>query len=269
MYPVLVTVGGWHLQTYGVLVAAAFLIGLLVAMREARLAGEDPQRVLDLAFYVVLAAVVGGKLFAPVSRGAWFRVWEGGLSFWGGLLAAIAAAVWYMRRHRLSAPRLADLAAPALAAGTAVGELACLAAGCEYGRPSALPVALVFRDPRALAPVGEPLHPTQLYAFGWALVVLVAVLLAKGTSGERRPGQLALLALSGLALGHFVTDFFRGDPRPMLVGGYLSAWQPVQLALGFLALGLWWYRQPAGQARTAGATAGKPRAQRGKGTAGS
>ncbi|HEX7124773.1 MAG TPA: prolipoprotein diacylglyceryl transferase family protein, partial [Thermodesulfobacteriota bacterium] len=206
MYPVLLAVGGWQLWTYGVLVALAFALGLALAMREARLAGEDPQRVLDLAFFVVLAAVVGAKVGFAVTQGEAAgdplrALWQGGLSFPGGLLAAGAVAAWYLRRHRLSPARLADLAAPAVLLGLAVADLGCLAAGCEYGRPTSLPVGLVFRDARALAPTGVPLHPTQAYSAAWSLVLLAVVLWARGRHAPRQPGQLALLALGGLALG--------------------------------------------------------------------
>ncbi len=252
MYPVLLTVGGWQLWTYGALVALAFALGLALAMREARLAGEDPQRVLDLAFFVVLAAVVGAKVGFAVTQAQTAdaplqALWQGGLSFPGGLVAAGAVAAWYLRRHRLSPARLADLAAPAVLLGLAVADLGCLAAGCEYGRPTSLPIGLVFRDARGLAPTGIPLHPTQLYSIAWSLVLLVAVLWVRGRPAPRRPGQIALLALGGLALGQFVVECFRGDPRPMLLAPYLSAAQPVELSVGLVALAVWWRRARAGR----------------------
>ncbi len=271
MYPVLVTFGGWQLWSYGVFVAVAFALGLAVAMREARLAGEDPQRVLDLAFFVVVAAVVGAKVGFAITQGEAAggplrALWQGGLSFPGGLVAAGAVAAWYLRRHRLSPMRLSDLAAPAVLLGLAVGDLGCLAAGCEYGRPTSLPVGIVFRDPRGLAPTGVPLHPTQLYSSAWSLVLLVTALWVRSRPAARRPGQLMLLALSGLALGWFANDFFRGDPRPMLLAPYLSAAQPVELAVGLAALALWWRRAQAGRrsraaADTKKATRGRVRAR--------
>ncbi len=260
MYPVLLTFGGWQLWTYGVLVAVAFFLGLAMAMREARLTGEDPQRVLDLAFYVVIAAVVGAKVgFALMSReaaGGFVRaLWQGGLSFPGGLVAAAAVAAWYLRRHRLSPSRLADMAAPAVLLGFAVADLGCLAAGCEYGRPTALPIGIVLRDPRGLAPTGVLLHPTQLYAAAWSLLLLVIVLWLRGRPVDRRPGQLALLTLGGLGLGQFAIDFLRGDPRPMLLAPYLSVAQPIALGLGLIALAVWWRRgRSAQRARAASDT---------------
>lgn len=257
MYPVLFSAGGWQLWTYGVLVALAFFLGLAMAMREARLSVEDPRRVLDLAFYVVVAAVVGGKIgFALATPGDAAQraraLWQGGLSFPGGLVAAGAVAAWYLRRHRLSPARLADLAAPAVLLGVAIADLGCLAAGCEYGKPTALPVGIVFRDARGLAPTGIPLHPTQLYSAGLALLLLVVVLWLRGQPGERRPGQLALLAVGGLALGQFAVEFFRGDPRPMLVSPYLSVAHSIALAVAVVALAVLWRRRrrPARAAAT-------------------
>ncbi len=269
MYPVLFTFGGWQLQSYGVFIAIAFLLGIGLAMREARLAGEDPQRILDLAFYVVIAALVGAKLvwiaghldaYRTAGPEAWLRIWQGGLSFWGGFATAAAVAGVYLWRHRLPVARVADMAAPALAAGLVVAEIGCLAAGCDYGRPTRLPVGIVFTDSRSLAPPGVPLHPTQLYGAAWALVLLVVLLLAKrrrGAASGPSAGQLALLALAGLGLGHFAIEFFRGDPRPMLAGGLLSASQPLELGLGAGAFALWWRR--GARARGAGAAGPKGR----------
>lgn len=272
MYPVLFTFGGWQLQTYGVFVAVAFLLGIALAMREARLAGEDPQRILDVAFYVVIAALVGAKVawiaghldaYRAAGPGGWLRVWEGGLSFWGGFVTAAAVAALYLRRHRLPIARVADMAAPALAAGLVVAEVGCLAAGCDYGRPTRLPIGIVFTDPRSLAPPGVPLHPTQLYGAGWALLLFLVLLLAKRrrrTTGVPSAGQLALVAAAGLGLGYFVIEFFRGDPRPMLADGLLSASQPLELALGVAGLVLWWRRRPRGGG--AGAAPGPKRRTR-------
>jgi phosphatidylglycerol:prolipoprotein diacylglycerol transferase len=275
MYPVLFTFGGWQLQSYGVFVAIAFFLGIGLAMREARLAGEDPQRILDLAFYVVIAALVGAKLvwiaghldaYRAAGAGEWLRVWQGGLSFWGGFVTAALVAGVYLWRHRLPVARVADMAAPALAAGLVAAELGCLAAGCDYGRPTRLPVGLVFTDFRSLAPPGVPLHPTQLYGAAWALILLVVLLLAKRrrrAAGGPRTGQLALLALAGVGLGHFVIEFFRGDPRPMLADGLLSASQPLELGLGTAALALWWRRRS--RDRGAGAAAGPKGRRRSRG----
>jgi phosphatidylglycerol:prolipoprotein diacylglycerol transferase len=250
VYPVLLTVGGWSLQAYGVLVAVAFLVGIVLAMREARLAGEDSQRVLDLAFYVVVAAVVGGKAAylsgqgEALARDGWRALWGSGLSFWGGLAAAAAVAAWYLRRHRLSPARMADMAAPGVLAGLVLADLGCLAAGCEFGRPTGLPIGLVYTDPRALAPTGVRLHPTQLYAAGLSLLLLLAALAARRWARARRAGQIALLTTAGLGLGYFGIEFLRGDPRPMLVPGVLSVAQSVEFVLGVCALALWWRRAP-------------------------
>ncbi|HWP33996.1 MAG TPA: prolipoprotein diacylglyceryl transferase family protein, partial [Thermodesulfobacteriota bacterium] len=139
MYPVLFTAGGVAVPTYALVAALAVAAGLGLAMREARLAGEDPQRILDLAFFGVLAAVVGAKAawvlehldaYRTAGPGAWLRPWEGGFSAWGGAAAALAVAAVYLWRHRLPVARLADLAAPGIVAAAAIADAGCLAAGC-------------------------------------------------------------------------------------------------------------------------------------------
>ena len=92
------------------------------------------------------------------------KIWEGGLVFYGGLLLAVPVAVWYMRKHRLDAWTIADIFAPYIALGHAVGRLGCFSAGCCYGEHAEdLPWAVTFLHPESLAKIGIPLHPTQIY----------------------------------------------------------------------------------------------------------
>ena len=137
MFPVLLKIGSFTLHTYGVLLASGFFIALMVARREALRAGMDPTLVMDLAFYVLIAALIGSRLFYVLTDLGEFRenpmdavrFWRGGLVFYGGLILAFTAGLWYVRKHRLKFGRMADLIAPSIAIGQAVGRLGCFAAG--------------------------------------------------------------------------------------------------------------------------------------------
>jgi phosphatidylglycerol---prolipoprotein diacylglyceryl transferase len=238
--PRLFSIGPFTVYSYGALLAAALVLGLLVAASRARREGLDGARVLDLGVLAIVAGIVGAKLLLlavdfravlanPAEALSALRV--GGV-FYGGLLSAIAAAVWYMRRHRLPLWATCDAFAPGIAVGHVVGRLGCFAAGCCYGRPTGLPWGVTFHDHFAASyvgtPIGIPLHPTQLYESAAEAAILL-VLLATERRGPRFPGRTFWLYLALYAVSRFVIEIFRGDERGAILG--FSTSQVISLAI--------------------------------------
>jgi len=235
-------VGPLTLHTYGVLLAVAFLAGLWVASRQARRAGLDPGRITDMAVYVLIAGLVGAKLLLLVVEWSYysanpkelFSILQSGGVFYGGLLAALPVAWWYARRHDLDGWKTADVLAPAVVLGQAVGRLGCFAAGCCYGRPTDVAWAVTFRDVTATRTVGTPidvaLHPTQLYESLACLAILGALLWM--APRKRFHGQVVLAYVVLYAVARFVIEFYRGDvARGFLFGGALSTSQFVSILM--------------------------------------
>ncbi len=137
MYPILFKIGEFTLHTYGVLLAAGFFLAVWVALREGRRVGMDTDVIMDLAFYILLAALVGSRVFYVLTSWEEFRdnpidivrFWRGGLVFFGGLIFALPVGIWYVQKHRLNFTNLADLMAPSIPLGQAVGRLGCFSAG--------------------------------------------------------------------------------------------------------------------------------------------
>ena len=158
--------------------------------------------------------------------------------FYGGLIAAVAVAFWYLRRHDLPLWTTTDVFAPGIALGHAVGRLGCLMAGCCFGRETSVPWAITFHDPAAAAnvgtPLGVPLHPTQLYDAGAEALILV-VLLALERRGRPFAGRTFWTYMLLYGASPFVIEFYRGDPRG-LVFGVLSTSQFVSIILVPLAI---------------------------------
>jgi prolipoprotein diacylglyceryltransferase len=124
-----------------------------------------------------------------------FAVWHGGLSFYGGLIAGLIGLAVWARRRGVGLGLAADIAAPAVAAGQAVGHIGCLIGGDSYGLPTTGPVAVVYENPNAMAPQGIALYPTQLYE-SVALALLALVMWASRGRLERLgPGATAALFL--------------------------------------------------------------------------
>src|SRR3989454_2453093 len=191
MYPRLLELGPITVYTYGVLLAAAYLLGLKLAMVRAKSRGLDQARVLDLGIYIIISALVGAKLLLLVTDFSTFRndpkelltLARSGGVFYGGLILAVVVALWYIRRAGLPLWTTCDVFAPGIALGHIVGRFGCLLAGCCYGRPTGVAWAVTFTDPVAAANVGTPLqiplHPTQLYDAGAEAIILAVLLLTE------------------------------------------------------------------------------------------
>jgi len=245
MHPILIELGPLSIKTYGFFIAVAFLAGVGLALRESRRLGYDPQLILDLAFYMIIAAIVGSRLFYIVGHLSYYRqnpldmlkVWQGGLTFYGGFILAVAVCAWMMRRHHLGIWPVFDIFAPSLALGNVFGRIGCFFAGCCYGTPCSLPWAVTFRDPQSLAPLHTPLHPTQLYAAGAALLIFL-VLFGLRTK-KIFDGQLTIIWVFLYSASRLATELFRGDVRGDLLFNTYPASQVLAALLTVAALVLY------------------------------
>ena len=239
------------LHTYGVLVALAFLVGLWMAARLAREARLNPDSVTNLGIYCALAAIAGAKLMMfqvdipyytehPREVVSLASLQAGGV-FYGGLIAALAIAWWYMRKRRLPGFQTADVFAPAIALGHGIGRLGCFSAGCCWGLECRLPWAVTFTNPAANqlvgVPLGVPLHPTQLYeAFA---EFAIFGLLDWRIHRPHAPGAIFSLYLMLYSSARFVVEFFRYHEQPNPFGGPLDTSQWISLALAALGAAYW------------------------------
>ena len=224
MHPILFEFGGFTIYSYGVLLAAAYLLGLQFALIRARSRGLDRERVMDLGIWIIISALVGAKLlllvvdyrpFLANPRTVVDLLRSGGV-FYGGLIAAVTVALVYIWRHRMPMWTTTDVFAPGIALGHVVGRLGCLLAGCCFGRPTSVPWAISFHDPNAFAtsgtPLGVSLHPTQLYEAGAEALILV-FLLAFERRGRPFPGRTFWSYMLLYGVSRFIIEFYRGDPR--------------------------------------------------------
>jgi len=240
MHPILFEIAGFPVFTYGVLLAAAYLLGLQFAIVRGRQRGLDPNRTMDLGIWIIISALVGAKLLLLVVEWDTFtRDWRelltlarsGGV-FYGGLIAAVAVALWYLRRHHMPMWTVTDAFAPGIALGHVIGRLGCLFAGCCFGRQTDVPWAITFRNEYAAQNVGTPLnvplHPTQLYEAGAELLIL-AILLATERKGRPFPGRTFWGYMFMYGISRFVIEFYRGDARGLV--GALSTSQFVSVLI--------------------------------------
>jgi phosphatidylglycerol:prolipoprotein diacylglycerol transferase len=245
MHPILFEVGNWPVYSYGVLLALAYLAGLQLAVMRARRAGLDSARIMDLGIYLIIAALVGAKLMLVVVDFGYFRVHPrellslvrvGGV-FYGGLIFALLAGLWLVRRYKLPVWSAADMYAPGVALGHIIGRLGCLLAGCCYGRPTDMPWGITFTSPVAAAsagtPLGIPLHPTQIYDAGAELLILIFLLVLE-RRGRPYPGRTWWLYILLYAVARFIVEIFRADDRGIILG--FSTSQFVSLVMAPIAI---------------------------------
>lgn len=223
--PVAFSLLGLHVRWYGIIVAAAVAVAVWLALREARRSGIAPEAISDAVLWVGAAALLGGRaLYVAQSDPGMLAtdplrllaVWDGGLSFYGALLAALLALVTFARRRRMPILPLLDVAAPAAAIGQAIGHLGCLIGGDSYGIPSDLPWAVVYANPNAMAPLGVPLHPTQAYEAILLALLFAALWLGRGRLARIGDGAVAGAYLLGLAAIRFGLFYLRDEPSVLL-----------------------------------------------------
>jgi len=240
MHPILFELGGFPVYTYGVLLAAAYLLGLQFALRRARARGLDANRVMDLGIWIIISALIGAKLLLLVVEFDTFRqnprelltLLRSGGVFYGGLIAAVGVALWYLTRHRLPVWSVTDAFAPGIALGHVIGRLGCFFAGCCFGRITDVPWAVTFGNEYAAQNVGTPLnvpiHPTQLYEAGAELIILGGLLWLE-RKGRPFPGRTFWSYMLFYGITRFIIEFYRGDARGMV--GDLSTSQFVSVIL--------------------------------------
>lgn len=246
MLPKLIQIGTFYLPTYGVLVATAFLTALWIAGKLGRLEGLNRDAIMNLGIYCALAGIVGAKLFM-IALDPYYRknpaqiftlstLQSAGI-WYGGFIAALVFAYFFMRREGLPFLKTSDVFAPGLAIGHAIGRLGCFAAGCCYGKPTHLPWAVTFTSPDANgAPLGIPLHPTQIYE---ALIELgICLVLYRLATRPHKEGSIIALYLILSAAARFLVEFVRAHDEANPLGGPLTLEQWISLAVLATGLGL-------------------------------
>jgi phosphatidylglycerol:prolipoprotein diacylglycerol transferase len=255
--PVALQIGPLALHWYGLTYLVAFGLFLLLArmrLRHPPYAGLRAEGlwhtrdIEDMLFFGVLGVVVGGRLgYALFYKPAWFAshpleilaVWQGGMSFHGGMLGVIASQWWFARSRGRPFWQVMDLIAPCVPLGLASGRVGNFINGELWGRVAdpSLPWAMVFPQSGSMV----PRHPSQVYQF-LLEGVLLFVLLWFYARRRRAEGQVAAVFLGGYGLMRFVAEYFR-EPDAYLgllaLGLSMGQWLCVPMMVGGVLLWIW------------------------------
>lgn len=244
MYPILLDIGIIKLHTYGLFLALGFMAAVWFSKRNAHFYNTSEQVISDLFFAILLSAIVGARfLYVLINFGDFrhnpmeiFKIWNGGLVFFGGFIAAVGACLIVLRLKKLPIAKTADIIAPGIALGHSIGRFGCLFAGCCYGRECDLPFAIKFTNPAGLAPLNVYLHPTQLYmVLSNFCLFLILMWLQKRKKFHGMVFLSYVMLYSAFRSG---IEFFRGDFRGDFFFEFLSLSQGIGLVVSLFALGL-------------------------------
>ena len=238
MYPTLFTIFGFEISTFGLMVALGFLAGGWLVERYFKEADLDPEAAWRIVIYCAVGGILGSKLwFAaemvfrgyPESFFTYAFTRRGGMTFYGGLIGGIVAALVAIRIVKVPIAAVFNGAGPTMALGQSLGRMGCFLVGDCYGRVTDSWVGIAF--PQGLPPTNVPVHPTQLYECTW-LALSAALLWSRRRSSPFLFGEYLLLQ----GLGRFWIEFFRVNP-PLL--GPLSQAQLVALGAVVAGIGGW------------------------------
>jgi len=259
-----IELGFFTLRFYSLAYLAGILLGYWHLSRMVKAPGSPmaQRHADDLFFYCTLGIILGGRLgyaafYAPGLFTGWtssetvswdlLRLWDGGMSFHGGVIGVTLAIAFISWRGRLSFIRVCDYIAVNVGFGMLFGRLANFINGELWGRPTDVAWAMIFpADPTQL-----PRHPSQLYeaALEGALVIAVMLPLFWFTRARWRPGLLVGTFAALVSIGRFICEFFR-EPDAQLAefarqtGLNMGQWLSIPLILAALALVLWAMRRP-------------------------
>jgi phosphatidylglycerol:prolipoprotein diacylglycerol transferase len=253
----------WSLHTYGVLIAAGFIFAMKLGQRQALHEGEDPDRVVDLAFYVLLTGLIGSRIVFILTKLDDYvknpveilMFWRGGLVWYGGFIAASLYVVWYCRRYRLNFFKHADLYIPLVALAHGFGRVGCLAAGCCHGKPTDLPWGIVFpngsmahaaQQSAGLVAYGDhalPIHPTQLYEAGFEIGMFWLLTMLRPR--KRFHGELLLIWLATYPIARSIIEVVRGDKERGVWFLGLSTSQLISIVVAGVAVWVFFHLRKA------------------------
>ena len=242
--PVAISIGPLSIHWYGLMYLLGFLAAILLGRYRASKpeSGWQADEISDMIFYMALGVIIGGRLgyvvfynFAYYLQNPLqiFSIWDGGMSFHGGLLGVVAAMMFYARKTHRTFLGVSDFIAPLVPPGLFFGRMGNFINQELWGRVTDVPWGVLF----STAPPGGPRHPSQLYEAGLEGLVLF-ILVWWYSRKKRRPGAVAGLFVLGYGTFRFIVEFFR-EPDSHL-GAVAFGWMSMGqiLCIPMILLGL-------------------------------
>ncbi len=225
MDPIAFEIFGISIRWYGILISAGMLIGILLAYREAKRLGYNPEYIIDLALWCIPAAVVGARLYYVIFEWSYYaanpmeiiNIRGGGLAIHGALIAAVFTGYVFCRVKKLSFWENTDIVAPSIIIGQAIGRWGNFLNNEAHGGPTDLPWGIVVD--------GVKVHPTFLYESLWNFLVFLFLMYYR--KHKKTDGEVFLLYGILYSVARFLIEGLRTDSLMFL--GFRTA-QLISLA---------------------------------------
>ncbi|MCX6000628.1 MAG: prolipoprotein diacylglyceryl transferase [Chloroflexi bacterium] len=240
--------GPFEVAWHGLFMMLGIVVATVLTARQATKAGIPGQSVYTAALWIVLLGLIGARIVHVLDSLDVYSsdpvrvlaIWEGGLSWYGGLLGGIVGGIGYAWIAKMPIGRFIDTAAPAILLGLAIGRIGCTLNGDAYGTPTSLPWGIIYTNPGAFArPLLTPLHPVAVYEIIWDLAVAGALWMLRGRL--KPDGSLFLTMLASYSFGRFLISWIKAEEQPVL--GPLHQAHIISLIMFAIAVGLLLYRQ--------------------------
>lgn len=246
MNPVAFTIFNIPVRWYGILIASAVLLGIYLAVRESKRLGYDPDLFIDFCLWAVPVAIIGARIYYVVFQWSYYRahpseiiaIWHGGIAIYGAVLAGILVGVIFAKARKVDFWQLADIAAPSLILGQAIGRWGNFFNGEAYGYLVSSPKWQRF--PAAVYVNGQWHMATFFYESMWDLAVFIFLMWYRKRKKYSGDVFLAYLILYGI--GRFIVEGLRTDS---LMWGTLRVSQVLSLVLIIVAIAIriYWKRK--------------------------
>jgi phosphatidylglycerol:prolipoprotein diacylglycerol transferase len=214
--PIALQIGSLTVRWYGILIASALVIGLLIAAKRSDKAGIKRDDIYDFFIIMVPSIIVGARLWYVIFQWSYYsrypgdiiKIWNGGLAIHGGIIAGLIAGAFFCRARKLSFLKLADVFIPALPLGQAIGRWGNFFNQEAYGRQTNLPWAITVHDP-SLGWIH--VHPTFLYESIWDLCVFLILIFVIERKFKKSDGELLFSYFILYSIGRFFIEGLRTD----------------------------------------------------------
>jgi len=209
MKPILLELGPLTVRTWGVMVALAFLASMTYVIREASKKGIERDKIINLAFFMLISGMIGARFVFVLTQFTYYiqhpieilMIHQGGLAVHGGIFGGAIAAYFFARRNKISFVGLADILAPALILGQAIGRIGCFFNGCCHGKVANSFLGVKFPEIEGLR------HPIQLYEAGAFFLVFALLILFQDKF--KKTGTLFATSAIVYSIIRFITEFMR------------------------------------------------------------
>ena len=229
MHMKLFSIGPLNVYSYGLMIALGIIAAVWLAMRRCPDRGLDKDQMFNMGFLGIVVGVIGAKLMyyivelpAILQDPSLLLDITNGFVVYGGIITGILAPYIYARVKKLPFLKYLDTAIPAIPLAQGLGRIGCFLAGCCYGRPTDAWFGVIF-PADGLAPAGVSLIPTQLFSSIGDFAIAAFLLWYTRKGKERQEGMAVGWYTALYAVGRFIIEFFRDDPRGMV--GFLSTSQ--------------------------------------------